>query len=55
MVNVSNIGKWEDYPKLVEFAYNNNFQFSAGMSPFEILYMGISVILQSHGETLLID
>ena len=23
---------------LVEFAYNNNFQVSAGMSPFEILY-----------------
>ena len=31
-------GKWEDYLHLVEFAYNNNFQFSAGMSPFEILY-----------------
>ena len=30
--------KWEDYLHLVEFAYNNNFQFSAGMSPFEILY-----------------
>ena len=31
-------GKWEDYLHLVEFAYNNNFQASAGMSPFEILY-----------------
>ena len=30
--------KWEDYLHLVEFAYNNKFQFSAGMSPFEILY-----------------
>ena len=31
-------GKWEGYLNLVEFAYNNNFQVSAGMSPFEILY-----------------
>ena len=31
-------GKWEDYLHLVEFAYNNNFQVSTGMSPFEILY-----------------
>ena len=31
-------GKWDDYLHLVEFAYNNNFQVSAGMSPFEILY-----------------
>ena len=30
--------KWEDYLHLVEFAYNNNFQVSAGMSPLEILY-----------------
>ena len=30
--------KWEDYLHLVEFAYNNNFQVSTGMSPFEILY-----------------
>ena len=30
--------KWEDYPHLVQFSYNNNFQVSAGMSPFEILY-----------------
>ena len=30
--------KWEDYLHLVEFAYNNNFQVSAGMSPFKILY-----------------
>ena len=30
--------KWEDYLHLVEFSYNNNFQVSAGMSPFEILY-----------------
>ena len=31
-------GKWEYYLHLVEFAYNNNFQAYASMSPFEILY-----------------
>ena len=31
-------GKWEDYLHLVEFAYNNHYQASAKMSPFEILY-----------------
>ena len=31
-------GKWEYYFHLVEFAYNNHFQVSTGMSPFEILY-----------------
>ena len=31
-------GKWEDYLHLVEFDYNNNFQVSARMSPFEIMY-----------------
>ena len=31
--------KWEYYLHLVEFAYNNNFQVYAGMSPFEILYV----------------
>ena len=31
-------GKWEDYLHLVEFAYNNHFQASARLSPFEILY-----------------
>ena len=30
--------KWEDYLHLVEFAYNINFQVSAGMSLFEIIY-----------------
>ena len=33
-----NPGKWKDYLHLVEFTYNNNFQVSVGMSPFEILY-----------------
>ena len=31
-------GKWENYLHLVEFVYNNKFQVSTGMSPFEILY-----------------
>jgi len=30
--------KWEEYLHLVEFAYNNNYQASAKLSPFEILY-----------------
>ena len=30
--------KWEDYLHLVEFADNNIFQVSVGMSSFEILY-----------------
>ena len=31
-------GNWEKYLRLVEFAYNNNFQASIGMSPYEALY-----------------
>jgi hypothetical protein len=30
--------KWEDYLHLVEFAYNNGYQTSDKISPFEILY-----------------
>ena len=30
--------QWENYLHLVEFAYNNGYQASAKMSPFEILY-----------------
>jgi hypothetical protein len=30
--------KWEDYLPLVEFTYNNGYQSSTKMSPFEILY-----------------
>jgi hypothetical protein len=30
--------KWEDYLPLVEFAYNNGYQASLKMSPFEVLY-----------------
>jgi hypothetical protein len=32
------LSKWEDYLHLVEFAYNNGYQTSAKLSPFEILY-----------------
>ena len=31
-------GSWEDHLPLVEFAYNNSFQSSIGMAPFEALY-----------------
>jgi hypothetical protein len=30
--------KWEDYLHLVEFYYNNGYQASLKMSPFEALY-----------------
>ena len=30
--------KWENYLHLVEFAYNNHYQASTKLSPFEILY-----------------
>jgi hypothetical protein len=30
--------KWEDYIHLVEFSYNNGYQASLKMSPFEALY-----------------
>ena len=45
MYVMDKLGKWEDYLHLVEYSYNNNFQVSAGMSPFEILSIGL---LQSH-------
>ena len=32
------LNKWEDYLHLVEFGYNNGYQTSTKMSPFEILY-----------------
>ncbi|KAL8116547.1 hypothetical protein AgCh_022899 [Apium graveolens] len=31
-------GNWDDYLPLVEFAYNNSWQSSIGMAPFEALY-----------------
>jgi hypothetical protein len=30
--------KWEDYLDLVDFSYNNGYQVSLRMSPFEALY-----------------
>jgi hypothetical protein len=30
--------KWEEYLHLVEFAYNNGYQTSLKMSPFEVMY-----------------
>jgi transposase InsO family protein len=30
--------KWEEYLHLVEFSYNNGYQMSSKMSPFEVLY-----------------
>jgi hypothetical protein len=32
------VGRWEDYLPLVEFAYNNSYPASLNMSPFEVLY-----------------
>jgi hypothetical protein len=32
--------KWKDYLHLVEFDYNNGYQASLKMSPFEALYNG---------------
>ena len=31
-------GFWDDYLPLVEFAYNNNYQATIGMPPYEALY-----------------
>ena len=31
-------GSWEDHLPLVEFAYNNSYQASIEMAPFEALY-----------------
>ncbi|PKU76320.1 hypothetical protein MA16_Dca027522 [Dendrobium catenatum] len=31
-------GSWESHIPLIEFAYNNNFQASIGMTPYEALY-----------------
>jgi hypothetical protein len=41
--------KWEDYLRLVEFSYNNGYQASLRMSPFEALY-GKSTIVQLVGK-----
>jgi len=31
-------GNWEKHLTLIEFAYNNSYQRSIGMSPYETLY-----------------
>ncbi|WMV13747.1 hypothetical protein MTR67_007132 [Solanum verrucosum] len=31
-------GNWDDHLALIEFAYNNNYHSSIGMTPFEALY-----------------
>jgi hypothetical protein len=31
-------GSWEDHLPLVEFTYNNNYQTTVGMAPYEELY-----------------
>ena len=31
-------GSWEEYLPLAEFAYNNSFQSTIGMAPYEALY-----------------
>ena len=31
-------GSWEEHLPLVEFAYNNNYQASIQMAPYEALY-----------------
>ena len=31
-------GSWEDHLHLAEFSYNNRYQASIGMPPFEALY-----------------
>ena len=31
-------GKWDDYLHLVELAYNNSYQATIQMTPFEALY-----------------
>jgi hypothetical protein len=38
MYVMDKISKWGDYLHLVEFAYNNGYQASLKMSPFEALY-----------------
>ena len=38
MYVMDNPSKWEDYLYLVEFSYNNGYQASLKMSPFETVY-----------------
>jgi hypothetical protein len=38
MYVMDKLSKWEDYLYLVDFSYNNGYQDSLSMSPFEALY-----------------
>ena len=38
MYVMNNPTKWEDYLHLAQFAYNNGYQTSSKMSPFDVLY-----------------
>ena len=38
MYVMNNPTKWEDYLHLAELQYNNGYQYSTNMSPFEVLY-----------------
>jgi len=35
---LDHLGSWDEILPLVEFTYNNNYQASIGMTPFEALY-----------------
>jgi hypothetical protein len=39
MYVMGKLSKWENYLHLVEFSYNNGYQTSLNMSPFEALYV----------------
>ena len=32
-------GNWDDYLPLMEFAYNNSYHSSLGVTPYEALYV----------------
>ena len=46
---MNNPTKWEYYPHLAEFAYNNGYHTFAKMSPFEVLYGRKSLENRLHG------
>jgi len=50
-------GRWEEYLYLVEFNYNNHYQDSTNLGPFEILYgrkCNTLVLWSNHVNTLMI-
>ncbi|RVW67380.1 Transposon Ty3-G Gag-Pol polyprotein [Vitis vinifera] len=42
------LSNWDDHLPLVEFAYNNSFQASIGMAPFEALYERLKAAQNRH-------